>query len=157
MPAKVREQVKLLKHVNWSVRAMAAEALGELKHASAVPPLAKALQDKSHDVRTRAAQALGNIKHESAIPHLIRELQENDWFVNRHATRALGMIGRAIQGKAVGGKKAKALQLVGAYFHEYERPQVVLKAYHAALKGKITKENARLYVKQLRALKGSVK
>ena len=188
MPPKVREQVKLLQHSDPNIRFHAAEALGKIRHESAVPHLVKALQDEHALVRLGAVEALGRIGHKSAVPHLRNALQdaykdvrwqvvealvrighvsvvphlakalqdENDRIGGR-AAEALGKIGLSIQGKRVEGKEAKALQMVAEYFHESEDPKIIHKAYLAALKGKVTAKNARLYVKQLRAMQGSVK
>ena len=51
-------------------------------------------------------------------------------------------------------REGKALLMVGKYFHEREDHKVVVEAYNAALKGLVDESNARLYVKQLRALRG---
>ena len=142
---------------HFEVRWRAATALGKIGHESAVPHLVKALQDEYSPVREEAVEALGRIGHESAVPSLVKALKDPYLSARLKAVWALGVTGRSIQGKKVKSKEAKALQLVGAYFREKETPKTILKSFHAALEGKVTKENARLYVKQLRALEGSVK
>jgi len=106
--------------------------------------------------RFHAADALGNLGHPGAIPQLVEALRDEHHMVSERAAASLAKIGRSLQGKEVGGE-AQALQLVAEHFHEREDPIVVRKAYQAALKGKVTPVNARLFVKQLRALKGNVK
>jgi len=168
IPFKVRKNVKMLQHQDWTVRLGAATALGGIGNASAVLPLAELLQDSSATVQTSAAQALGKIGHESAIPHLVKKVQSfhpiigirpHPWQMQASidAAKALILIGRSIQEKEVKSKEGKALQLVAEHFHESEEPEIILKAYHAALAGKVTPKNARLYLKQLRAMKGKVK
>ena len=157
MPAKVREQLENLKFWHPQRRADAAAMLGQIGGAEVVPALAERLRDKHSNVRWHAAQALGNIGHVSGDVPLAKALQDEEPNVRKRAAVSLGMIGRAIQGKKVEGKEAKALQMVAEHFHEREEPAIIQKVLQAALKGKITKENARLYVKQLRALQGSVK
>ena len=157
MPAKVREQADQLKNLlYWELRSKPAWALGELD-VSAVPHLAKFLKDPQEAVRRKTVAALGEIGHESVVPPLAKALQDQDWHTRLAAAKALRGIGRMIQDKPVEGREAKALQMVAEHFHELEDPDVVHKAFQAALKGKVTKVNARLYVKQLRALQGSLK
>ena len=139
------------------VRWRSADALGKNRDPSAVPHLIKALQDPESDVRGEAVWALGEIRHASAIPHLANALRDKNSRVSSAAAEALGKIGNSLQGKTVEGREAKALQLVGQYFNKPEYLGVIRKAYLAALEGKVTPENARLFVKQLRALKGNVK
>ena len=159
LPRQVRRLVeKLTSNSAAYSKVAAASELGESGHPDTVVYLGRALQDdKDLVVRREAAEALGKIGHESAIPYLTSALQDEESSVKHNAAFALGQIGRAIQKKKVREKEAKALQLVGRHFQKSELPVVVRKAYLAALKGTITPENARLYVKQLRALHGSVK
>jgi len=148
---------KALQDSAEGVRVNVAWALGEIKHESAVPYLAKALRHPNSSVRFYAAKTLWGIGHECTIPHLAKALQDKDTNVRLLAANALVNIGRTVRGNKVESNAAKALQLVWPLFRENEEPFVIHKAYQAALKGKVTKENARLYVKQLRALTGKVK
>ena len=186
MPPRVREQVEKLQDRDGGIRASAAYALGYIGHESAIPHLVEALKDRNWYTRSEVVKALGVIGRASVVPHLLQACHDSNWAVRRqaeatlwtiqhegvvpHLTKALQdpqlrrtaadallVLGRALQGKEVRGKEAKALQLVAAHFHADEGPKLVEKAYRAALKGKVTKENARLYVKQLRAVEGSVK
>ena len=54
-----------------TVRAPAAHALGGLRDARAVEPLARRLHDRNESVRISAARALGEIGDRSAIPPLV--------------------------------------------------------------------------------------
>jgi len=148
--------ITALRDRDSEVRRSAVMALGKIGHPSALPHLAKALADENVNVGTTAAEALGTLKDVSAVPPLVEALQ-NDSPVRWYAADALISIGRAIQGKPVKGKEAKALQLVAPHLRENEEAETIRKAYQAAFEGKVTKENARLYVKQLRAMKGSLK
>jgi len=180
MPAQVRKQVEKLKDRDSNARWEAAQLLSEMKHLSsaphlikalqdsdeavgrighpsAIPHLVKALQDPHPTVRMFAADALGEVTHVSAVPHLAKALQDEHVNVRKHAAIALGTIGHSIQGKSVRGKEARALQLVAEHFHKPEQPKIIRKALLAALEGKVTAKNVRLYIKQLHALQGSVK
>ena len=159
MPPHVRKHVELLKNSNWYVRVAAAEQLGGFGHPGAVPYLARSLRDEDAEVKMASVDALWKILHPSAIPHLVGVIRLNTSGpeMKEHAAKALKTIGRAIQGKEVERKGAKALQLVAPHLREEDEPELVLKAFRAALRGKITKANARLYVKQLRALQGKLK
>jgi len=140
------------------IRMHVATALGKIGHESAVPHLIKALQlDPDWEVMMHAAEALGKIGHESAIPYLVKALKAPEQAMRGTTADSLVKIGWNIQKKEVKGKEAKALQLMGAYFHEEEEAETIRKAYETALAGKVTKKNARLYVKQLRAVKGKLK
>ena len=149
--------LKALDDSDWPVKAKAAEALGQIKHQRAVSRLLDALQHPRSDVRFNAAWALGEIGNVSTIPHLVKALQDEDPSVSTRAADALGKIGRSLKGKTVEGKEAKALQLVAEHFREDERTNVIRQAYQAALKGKVTAKNVRLYVKELHAMQGSLK
>jgi hypothetical protein len=60
-----------------TVRASAAEAIGELGESSAVPSLVAALVDRDAAVRTFAASSLGLLQEEASVPHL-RTALENE-------------------------------------------------------------------------------
>jgi len=148
---------KFLKDPLEDVRKKAVYNLGQLGRVSSIPKLIEALHDPSFHVRSRAVEVLGGFGQPHVIPHLVRALDDEHIITRTFAAKALGRIGRSIQDKPVRSKEAKALKLVGQYFHEQEQPHTVVDAFQAALNGKITTVNARLYVKQLRALKGSLK
>ncbi len=95
MPDKVWEQVQNLKSGERHVREYGAWALGELKHESAVEPLAEALKDPSWILRSGAVIALGKIKHENAVSALIQALKDKNGDVRARAAEALGEIGHA--------------------------------------------------------------
>lgn len=90
-----------LRDRNDLVRRDVAYALGETRHASAVPALSEALlKDRQPGVRGAAAVALGLIGDESAVGPLIQALNsslarrsESNEFVQRSASIALGQIG----------------------------------------------------------------
>ncbi|MCX6767874.1 MAG: HEAT repeat domain-containing protein [Candidatus Micrarchaeota archaeon] len=111
-----------------------------------------------HDwmVRQGAADALGKIRHESAIPRLIKALEDKDRNVGKEVVQALYSTGGKLKEKKVEDLHAKALlqalKLIQPHFRENETPDVLEKALKAALDKKITEKNAKLYVKQLRAL-----
>jgi len=148
---------KALRDDSGDVRKNAAWALGQIGHPSAIPHMTSLLQDKEILVRLNTAWALGKIGHASAVPPLAKALQDSDHDVRWRAVWALVKIGQSLQDQAVKGKEAKALQLVAPYLHQDEEPELVRKAYTAALEGKVTPANIRLYLKQLRALKGKLK
>jgi len=138
------------------VEAEAMWALAKIDHPSAIPVLTQAIENTSRPYTgIEAAKALASMRHPGVIPALVKY---GDYFPRqREFAQALFEISQELKGKQTDNPHAKALQLVGSYFHRGEDLGVIRKAYEAALKGKVTKENARLYVKELRALKGNVK
>ena len=154
---RIKKYTEQLDHPDAKKREQAVWALLQIGQPASIPPLAKALQHPDSKTRGDAAWALGEIGHPAAIPSLAKALQHADGETRGYAALALNNIAHSIQGIEVRGREAKALQLVGQYFREKEHPKVVHQAFQAALKGKVTKANARLYVKQLRAVKGSLK
>ena len=83
-------------------RLAAARTLGALgaDAESAVPALARSLQDRQWSDRDGAAEALGAIRRqpEVAVPALVEALGETDPRVRAVAARALGRIGRGEHG-----------------------------------------------------------
>jgi HEAT repeat protein len=72
---------------------LAAEALGELRAASAVVPLSTALDSAGDELSARAARALGRIGDPRATDALARAAaSERPWFVRAAAAGALGAI-----------------------------------------------------------------
>jgi len=117
----------------------------------------KALRHADPDTRKKVAGTMRRFGHERLVPFFIEALQHEDPYVRGNAAWALGQIGRGLQGKSVEGKEVKALQFVSQYFQADEEPRVIRKAYQAALEGKVSAANTRLYIKQLRAMQGSLK
>ncbi|MBN1347258.1 MAG: HEAT repeat domain-containing protein [Phycisphaerae bacterium] len=76
-----------------SVRAAAADKLGEIGHGSAIPALCAALHDADATVRQRAAFALLMIEARSAVPALRQALTDPSPEVRSTATTALGVLG----------------------------------------------------------------
>ena len=157
-PDATRALLQLLNDKRLKVREWAAISLATNKQTEAVEPLKKALvADKRYGMKAMAAWALGEFEELSAIPQLGQALQEKNWDVSTNAASALVKIGKGLQGKTVEEKDAKALQLVAKHLQPDEWRIIAKKALLAALAGKINEQNARLYIKQLRAMKGNVK
>jgi len=157
-PAAVPKLSEALKETNsMRLKIKAAEALGKIKDPAAVPVLIEKLYDFFETAGAKAAEALGNIADERAIPHLVNVLHPVHIERATNAKEALVKIGRALQDRKATSKQGKALKLVTPHLRENDAAKVIEKAYLAALEGKVTAKNARLYVKQLRALKGNVK
>lgn len=72
--------------------AAAAEALGLIGDAQAVPFLINALYDGEEQVRKAAARALGRIGDATSVPDLIEALRDKDWQVRVAAWEALRQI-----------------------------------------------------------------
>ena len=153
---------------NGVVRRHAVEALRSIGMANdykeanrVVPHIARALRDREAAVQAGAIESFQNLKPRKAIPHLLEVMKDKK--VGKLATGPLGEIIAHHEREGLSYPHRKAWRLVKPYFNKNrlgeweEEPQVVFNAYQAALKGKITEKNARLYVKQLRALKGSLK
>ena len=83
--AKLREE-------NSFVRQAAADKLGQIKDARAVPALSIALRDKDWGVRHMAGQALGKIGA-PAVATLVAALKDDDWIVRQEAASGLALVG----------------------------------------------------------------
>jgi len=151
--------LKALKDPSYRVRAAALQAFGKHGLPQKKEEIVKFLEDPKADVRAAAVFAVHKTQPaEEALPLLARALKKDrNAYVKEQAAGELIALGQELKGKEVHSRDAKALQLVGPHFQSRDEWRTISKAYHAALAGKITQENARLYVKQLRALKGSVK
>ena len=79
---------------DFGVRAMAAEALGNMRSKEAVPALVKALEDKNRNVRSAAIVAFGYIRDKNSVKPLAEYLnQEKDLGLRISALNVLGVIG----------------------------------------------------------------
>lgn len=87
--------INVLKDSDFHVRAMAAQALGDIKDEIASEFLIEALKDSDWSVRRNASWALGEIGSKRAIPHLIHALGEVCGGIEAYAAEALVKIGRA--------------------------------------------------------------
>ena len=87
--------IESLNDKNESVRYQAVIALGQLRDASAVPPLLELLKRQDDPlVRSEAAKALGLIGDPSALKILLNILKkEDDRFIKYHTVTSLGKIG----------------------------------------------------------------
>jgi HEAT repeat protein len=82
--------IDALKDRNVHVRRDAAEALGRIKCARAVPSLIAALEDESDQVRFQSISALGKMRDHRAVDPLIARLrQDNDYGCRIEAAEAL--------------------------------------------------------------------
>ncbi|MBM4319381.1 MAG: hypothetical protein FJ125_05315, partial [Deltaproteobacteria bacterium] len=72
----------------------AAQALGLMHHAAALPLLLRALEARQPELRCSAAQALGHLGLPQAVPALLESLQgDPEPMVRQHAAAALGRLG----------------------------------------------------------------
>src|SRR2546428_2390629 len=74
-PPAIESVCQALSSEEAAVRACAARILGQIGHASAVPPLCGALRDAEWSVRAQAIEALARIGDPGAVPSLIRMLR----------------------------------------------------------------------------------
>ena len=91
---QVANQIARLRDQSELVRQNAAEELGNIGNAAAVPALIEALNDE-HWVRRYAAEALGKIGDAAAVPALIEALKAESMHLNQDIIEALGKIGDA--------------------------------------------------------------
>ena len=94
-PTGSRDEAALLNDLregNSKARLAAAQRLGRIGSASAVPGLARSLYDLRSDVRLAAAEALGVIGAPAAVAPLSRALESKEWRMRRAAADALGKI-----------------------------------------------------------------
>jgi hypothetical protein len=83
-----------LKDENQDVRIRAAEALGQIKKATAVDSLIEALNDENSDVRKQAAWALGEIDDPRVVDSLsYTSVKDADYYVREEAKEALKKLG----------------------------------------------------------------
>ena len=82
-----------LQHADPSVRAAAADVLGNLDAQEATPALRQCLADENFWVRRNAAEALGYIADTNAVPELGATLVDADWRIRLNSALALAKIG----------------------------------------------------------------
>jgi len=148
---------KIRKTEHPEVRAIAVRALGSFHYPRIVRILNRVLKDPDTDIRWSAIQALSRIRGGPALPGLAQALGDKEKKVREDAAIALFHIVETPTTDEKGHEIRKTLLLVHPHLHEKEDWGVVRQAYLAAIKGTVTKNNARLYVKQLRAVKGKLK
>ncbi|RMG60856.1 MAG: HEAT repeat domain-containing protein, partial [Deltaproteobacteria bacterium] len=81
----------------WKERAMAAEALGRIGSARAVPALLEVVRDRKdedEEVRGVALRALGRIRDERAIPFLIEALGDEESWIPPRVAEIIHAFGR---------------------------------------------------------------
>jgi len=161
-PQAFSHLVKLLKDENTNVRKWAAASLAR-SGKPAIPHLIEALKDEQSEVREQAYRSLVGQIGRPAIPALLHEIRTKKPASTAEAAAA---VARLIERCEVRGGKyphMTEIQLVLPYFHRNrdgnvtEPSQLIARALHATLNNQVTEKNARLYVKQLRALQGSLK
>lgn len=82
-----------LREARYVLRGRAADALGMIGDAAAVPALIEALGDEVDAVRGRAASALGKIGDSRATEPLLAMLRDEDVWLRWAAADALGALG----------------------------------------------------------------
>ncbi|MBZ0317428.1 MAG: HEAT repeat domain-containing protein [Anaerolineae bacterium] len=85
----------LLSDADQRVRAIAAEALGNVDDPRILAPLMRALNDSASEVRINAAEALGKLGDLRAVEPLIRALYDSAGGVRESAAGALGKLNDA--------------------------------------------------------------
>lgn len=93
MPHSLAELQQALKHLDWKVRAQAADTMGDQGDKKAVPALLEALNDESQFVRLAAVRSLGRLGDPKAIPGLMTTLSDPAFTVRLNALWSLGEIG----------------------------------------------------------------
>ncbi len=84
----------LTRDPHFSVRARAAEVLGNLRDRDALPYLIEALQDENRNVKAAAIVSFGYIRDRSAVEHLIDFVRkEEDRGLKVSAINVLGVLG----------------------------------------------------------------
>ena len=142
-----------LKDPNSSVKATAAETLGKIEHPSVAPALIEALKDNDEYVLQHVIDALGERGESSAIPELTALLRQG----NKKVARALHLISKKIGDRPVEGAEAQAMQEVAKHLHRADGTALFGQAYLDLLEKRVTTQNLRLYIKQLRAVEGRLK
>ncbi len=88
-PALVSLQTTL-RDTDWQVRRSAVWALGEVRDASLLTPIAARLKDDNASVRRMAAHGLGEMEDRRAVSALVDALGDPEWSVRREVVHALG-------------------------------------------------------------------
>ena len=147
----------------------AARSLGMIGHQSSLKPLTKAVAtDYSPQVKASACWALGELRDPAVIPLLIWRVKERPevagkrtglWYpdVRDAAAEALYKIVEKGKTRNRVDENVKKLLLVHGHVRPRDPPQVKAHAYLDAFENRVSEKNARLYLKQLRALEGSLK
>jgi HEAT repeat protein len=91
---KIAEYIEALKDYDTYTRYHAAEALGKIGDASAIPALIEALKDWNGGIRKNAIEALEKIGT-PAVPALIEALKDDNTHTRYYAAEALGKFGGA--------------------------------------------------------------
>lgn len=92
---RIDDLLLLLDADSLALRVATVEALGYLRHATAVPALSAALSDTADSIRETAAEALGRIGDASAFNGVLAALADSNEWVRRAAAEALGIFGDA--------------------------------------------------------------
>ena len=115
VPAAAAPAAAALAHADPAVRREAVGVLGWLKHAAALPALARlAIGDEDAEVRRAAAGALGLAaagEAPSVLPALCAALRDPAWQVREEAATTLGKLGQIAIGH---GSDADAVNAVNA-------------------------------------------
>jgi len=115
VPAAAVPATAALAHVDPAVRREAVGVLGWLKHAAALPALARlAIGDEDAEVRRAAAGALGLAAAgdaPSVLPALCAALRDPAWQVREEAATTLGKLGQIAIGH---GSDADAINAINA-------------------------------------------
>jgi HEAT repeat protein len=82
----------LLADEDIDVRLFAANLLGDIMDASAIPALIQSIEDPDANVRIASAEAMGKIGAEQALPALKKALDDEQW-VAMSALQSIGEIG----------------------------------------------------------------
>lgn len=136
-PREAREIVlQLLDHSEWMVVRTAAELLGELGVAEAIPALAKGLAHYEVEVREAAGAALARIGTTAAVEPLRRALRDSDPEVRLTVADAIGgaSLGGLVSSLASTAESERSAELKRAYYRALGRigtpdaVQVLIKA-----------------------------
>lgn len=142
----------------------AVEALVLTQHPAAVRMLARGLRHKSGWVRARSAAALEGMHIPQAVPPLIDAAADHlVWLPGIPSLAPLDRLVMHFRQHEVSHPIVDALLRVWPHFQKgdlgevVERPEVVRAAFKSSRAKMFGPENAKLYVRQLRALHGHLK
>ena len=80
---------KVLKEGSWTIRPLAAEALGRFNSPQSVELLLIALDDENFETRLFAVKALGNFHDSRTVEPLAKCLEDTEWSVREEAAKTL--------------------------------------------------------------------
>jgi len=148
---------KALEDKEKLVRHYTVYALNRIGGPEALRLTATALADKEEMVYVAAQNFLEKAPGSKALPALAEMFGHEGWQTRKQAVELMEKIMEKLKKRRLSDRNTRAYRLVQQHLRPDDEPDLKLRAIRAAIQGKVNEKNARLYVKELRALEGSLK